>query len=293
MTEKAWAGATYGSSRMHRWLIAALKWMDIRLLYFASSAFVVPVCLVLNASRGIAYRYFRQRHGYGRLKSAWKTYVNHCLFGQVVIDRFAMYAGKRFQVDLEGYEHFQRLAARDEGFVQLSSHVGNYELAGYTLVSDRKPFNALVFFGEKASVMDNRNKMFDRTHINMIPVGNDMSHLFEMNRVLSDGEILSMPADRFVGSQKAVVLPFLGQDARFPSGPFVAATTRGTDVIAVNVMKTALRRYKIYVTPLSYDENASRDDRVRQLAVCYVAELERIVRLYPTQWYNYYEFWQS
>ena len=278
---------------MHNMLIGSLRWIDVRLLYAFASVFVVPVCLILNASRGIAYRYFRQRHGYGPLKAAWKTYVNHCLFGQVVIDRFAMYAGKKFQVDIEGYEHFQRLSQSPQAFVQLSSHVGNYELAGYSLVSENKPFNALVYFGEKSTIMENRDKMFAGNHIHMIPVHDDMSHLYEMNRVLHDGEILSMPADRFVGSSKGITLPLLGAEARFPLGPFSVATACGVEVIAVHVVKVKARGYKIYVTPLPYDTQAPRKEQQQQLAVRYVAELERILKLYPTQWYNYYEFWQS
>lgn len=293
MTEKAWAGTTYGTGWMHQWLIAVLKWMDVRLLYIFSSIFVVPVCLVLNASCGIAYRYFRHRHGFGRLKSAWKTYTNHCLFGQVVIDRFAMYAGKKFNVIIEGYEYFQHLSHSTEAFVQLSSHVGNYELAGYSLYSEDKRFNALVYFGEKSTVMENRNKMFAYNHIHMIPVKKDMSHLFEINRVLQDGEILSMPADRFVESTKSITLPFLGGDAKFPLGPFSVATSRGVDVITVHVMKISLKRYKIHVTSLPYDKSASRKVQEEQLARGYVAELERILKIYPTQWYNYFEFWQS
>ena len=96
MAEQEWAGTTYGNAWMHKWLIRMLRHIDVRILYLFVAIFVIPVCLVLNPSRGIAYRYFRRRIGYGRLKSAWKTYVNHCLFGQVVVDKFAMYAGKKF-----------------------------------------------------------------------------------------------------------------------------------------------------------------------------------------------------
>ena len=95
MAEQEWAGTTYGNEWMHKWLIRMLRYIDVRILYLFVALFIIPVCLVLNSSRGIAYRYFRQRIGYGRMKSAWKTYVNHCLFGQVVIDRFAMYAGRQ------------------------------------------------------------------------------------------------------------------------------------------------------------------------------------------------------
>ena len=201
-TEKAWAGTTYGNGWMHKWLIRMLRWMDIRLLYAFSAIFIVPVCLILNESRGIIYRYFRERLGYAPMKAAWKTYVNHCQFSQVVIDKFAMYAGKKFDVEVEGYEHFLHLAKQKDGFIQLSSHIGNYEIAGYTLVAEDKPFNALVFFGEKQSVMQNRRQMFADTNIRMIPVSSDMSHLFEIDHALQNGETVSMPADRIFGSPR-------------------------------------------------------------------------------------------
>ena len=291
--KEQWAGTTYGNAWMHKWLIRLLRYIDVRVLYGFVAVFVIPVCLVLNPSRGIAYRYFRRRIGYGRLKSAWKTYVNHCLFGQVVIDKFAMYAGKKFNIEIEGGDHFLDLATQQEGFVQLSAHIGNYEIAGYTLVSKSKRFNALVFAGEKASVMENRDKMFADTNIRMIAISPDMSHLFEIDKALEDGEIVSMPADRILGSQKDTEHEFLGAKARFPLGPFSVATMRGLNVLAVNVMKTSLRGYKIFVAPLQYDKAAARQEQIRQLSQAYVSELERRVRQYPTQWYNYFEYWEN
>ena len=294
MAEQEWAGTTYGNAWMHKWLIRMLRHIDVRILYLFVAIFVIPVCLVLNPSRGIAYRYFRRRIGYGRLKSAWKTYVNHCLFGQVVVDKFAMYAGKQFDVEIENYNEFTTRASRkEEGFVQLSAHIGSYEIAGYTLAVEGKSFNALVFAGEKASVMQNRDKMFAGTNIKMIAIQQDMSHLFEIDKALTDGGIVSMPADRINGSQKCIEHVFLGAKAKFPLGPFSVATMRGLDVLAVNVMKDSLTSYKIYVTPLAYDKEASRQEQIRQLSSAYVAELEKRVRQYPTQWYNYFEFWQE
>ena len=294
MAEQEWAGTTYGNAWMHKWLIRMLRHIDVRILYLFVALFIIPVCLVLNPSRGIAYRYFRQRIGYGRMKSAWKTYVNHCLFGQVVVDKFAMYAGKQFDVEIENYNEFTTRASRkEEGFVQLSAHIGSYEIAGYTLAVEGKSFNALVFAGEKASVMQNRDKMFAGTNIKMIAIQQDMSHLFEIDKALTDGGIVSMPADRINGSQKCIEHVFLGAKAKFPLGPFSVATMRGLDVLAVNVMKDSLLGYKIYVTPLAYDKEASRQEQIRQLSSAYVAELEKRVRQYPTQWYNYFEFWQE
>lgn len=291
--EKKWAGTTYGNEWMHKWLIRLLRYIDNRILYAFVAIFVIPVCLLINPSRKITYRYFRKRHGYNKLKAAWKTYVNHFLFGQVVIDKFAMYAGKNFETEIEGYEHFLKLASKDEGFIQLSSHVGNYEIAGYTLKADKKKFNALVFFGEKASVMQNRMKLFADTNIKMIAIRPDMGHLFEIDEALTNGETVSMPADRIFGSQKKLTINFLGALADFPYGPFSVATMRGLDVVTVHVIKLSWNKYKIIVKPLIYNKTASRKDQIKELNLAYVNELERIVSQYPTQWYNYFDFWTS
>lgn len=279
--EKNWAGTTYGNTWMHKWLIRLLRIIPIWVLYAFVFLFVVPVCLVVNPASHVIYRYFRHRCGYGALTSALMTYRNFYLFGQVVVDRFAMYAGKTFKVEVEGGEYFDALVRRPEGFMILSAHVGNYEIAGYTLKNEHKRLNALVFAGEKATVMQNRNKMFAETNIRMIPIRTDMSHIFEINNALADGEIVSMPADRMLGSAKSFTLPFMGGRAQFPQGPFKIAAARGVSVLAINVMKTSYMRYKLYVTPLT-----------EPLQQSYVSELERVVTMYPEQWYNYFEFWK-
>ena len=292
MEQKQWAGSTYGSGWMHRCLIRSLRFIDVRFLYLFSAIFVIPVCLVLNESRKTAYHYFRRILGYGRYKAAWSVYVNHCLFGQVVIDKFAMYAGKRFDVEVDGMQYFNELASRDEGFLHLSSHIGNYEIAGYTLVSERKTINAVVYAHEKATVMENRNNMFVKTNIKMITLKEDMSHLFEIDEAVCGGDIVSFPTDRFMGQAKCVECDFLGRPAKFPQGPFSVAAMRGLDVLAVNVMKTGAKKYHIYVTPLHYDKQQPRKEQIRQLSQAYVAELEKRVLQYPTQWYNFFDFWK-
>ena len=292
MADKKWEGTTYGNSLMHKWLIKLLQVIDIRMVYIFTYVFVIPPCLFRPGFKHI-YHYFRQRWGYGPIRSFLKTYQNHCMFSQVVIDRFAKYAGKRFEVRIEGYEHFQHLSNQKEAFIQLSSHIGNYEMAGYTLVSTRKPINALVYGGEKQTVMENRAHMFAEKNVRMIPVKADMSHLFLIDQALQQGEIVSIPADRLFGSPKSVSVPLLGAPVSLPIGPFSVAVMRGLPVLAVNVMKQSSTRYVIYVKPLHYDKQAPRKTQIEQLARGYTTELERMLHMYPTQWYNYFDYWKS
>lgn len=289
--DRKWAGTTYGNRWMLEHLIHSLRYIDVRFLYVIAYIFVVPICLVLNESRHWSYRFYRNRMEFSRLRSAWYTYVNHCRFAEVVIDKFAMYAGRSFNVSVEGMDIFNAHAAKDEGFLHLSSHIGNYEIAGYSLVSERKSINAVVFEHEKRIVMENRGNMFSRTNVNMIALKEDMSHLFEIDSTLTAGDIVSFPTDRFMGGAKCIEREFLGAMAKFPMGPFSVATMRSLDVLGVNVMKEGWIRYRIYVTPLEYDKTASRKEQIRQLSQAYVNELEKRVKQYPSQWYNFYDFW--
>lgn len=291
MDHRQWAGTTYGNARMHTMLIGVLRHMDVRFLYVFTAALIVPVCLIRNSSRGIIYRYLRQRHAMPPLKAAWMTYINHWIFSQAVIDKFAMYAGRRFKTTVVGGKNYRELEIQEPGFIQFSSHVGNYEIAGYSLVAKDKPFNALVYGGEKATVMTERVKILGRDNIKLIPLMPDMSHVFAINEALAKNEVVSMPGDRTAGSTRAVEVTLLGAKARLPLGPFQMTASRQLDALAVNVVKTSAMGYTVYATHLHYDKLAPRKERTEQLAQAYASELERIVKLYPAQWYNFYEFW--
>lgn len=287
-----WVGTTYGNGWMHRWLIRMLKVIDVRILYAFTFVFVVPPTMLINGkARKTIYCFYRRHMDCGPLKSAWMAYKNHCAFSQVVIDRFAMYAGKKFNITIEGYDEFRHLSQSDKGFVQLSSHIGNYEIAGYSLVAEKKRFNALVFGGEKESVMANRSRLFDSNNIRMIPMMPDMSHLFVINQAITDGEIISMPADRVFGSQKTFEIEFLNQKARFPQGPFTLAAMRDVPMLFVSVMKQNAKTYHITVSRIDCDTEGTTKERAARLAGQYVEMLENTVKTHPAQWYNYYDFW--
>ena len=291
MAGRQWIGTTFGNGWMHRTLIHLLGFVDVRILYPVADIFIVPFCVLFNRSGRIAFSFYHKHLNNNVLKSCWLTYRNHCLFSRVILDRFAMYAGRKFDVTIDGTDHFKRLESQDEGFIQLSSHIGNYEIAGYSLVSDRKGIHAIVYSFEKESVMNNRNSMFTRTNVSMIALREDMGHLFEIDEALCRGDIISFPSDRHMEGSRCITSNFLGKEAKFPQGPFSVATMRGVEVLAVNVMKEGGKKYRIFLTPLPYDREAPRKVQIQQLCDAYVAELERMVRRYPTQWFNFFDFW--
>ena len=288
-----WSGKTDGQPWMQRSLIAMFRVLPLGLLY-GLMAFVVLFYMIFNRKGYRAmFRFFRDRMGYGRLKSFWSVYVNHFRFGQVILDRFGVYAGKKYQFISEGQELMDESETHPEGFILLSSHVGNYEIAGYSLKPKKKRFNALVYAGETATVMENRQRLLSQNNMSMIPVKEDMSHLFTLNAALDNGEIVSMPADRIFGSQKSTECRFFGATTHFPLGAFAMAVQKNVPVLAVFVMKEGFKRYHAYVQDIDYDRQAGKREQMAQMAQSFANRLEDIVRRYPTQWFNYYDFWEQ
>lgn len=291
-TERAWQGGTDGTSWMHRSLVHIVRHVPLRLIYGFVAVFVVPFYFVFSKGYKPMYHYFSRRLGYRPMKAFFGVYRNFCRFSQVILDRFYMFSGGKFDVEVENYHLYQELAEEDPGFMILSAHVGCYELAGYTLVATKKRFNALAFGEEAEAIVENRERLFKDTNIRIIPVKDDLSHLFALNDALDNGESVSFPSDRLVGKQRTVTCEFLGAPARFPMGPFALAVQRDLPVLTVNVMKASTKRYKVYVNRLQ-KEGATRDERINAYARQYVGHLEEILHLYPEQWFNYYEFWNE
>lgn len=294
-----WKGTTGGMPWMQRSLVWILGAVDQRIVY-AIVALVVPFYMLFSHKGYLAqYHYFRQQWNESPLKAFGHVYLNNFHFGQIIVDRFAVYGGRRFKLQMEGYDEiWKRVEADGGGFMQVSAHVGNYELAGYSLKSETKKFHALVFLGETETVMKNRNKVFTPNNIVMVPVMPDMSHIFTLNNALADGHIVSMPGDRIFGSQKSLTCQLLGHEAKLPMGPFSLAVARDCPVLSVMVTKRDWQTYHIRIHDLrdgyrGIDAEQLKKKSVRQQALAdeYARRLEETLRQYPTQWFNYYEFW--
>ena len=279
---------------MQRTLLRIFRFVPLWLVY-GVTALVIPFYMVFDR-RGYraSYGFYRRRLGRGPLRSFLDVYANELAMGKVVMDRFALYAGQQFDMQVDGKPVFERLSAAEAGFVQVSSHVGNYEMAGYMLRSGRKRLFALVFAGETETVMTQRSARFSGSNIEMVPVADDMSHLFTLNSALLDGSIVSMPGDRIFGSQKSISCDFFGLPARFPAGPFLLAAQREVAMLSVFVMKEGLRRYRAFIRPLGegLDAGLPARSRAEALAAEFARKLETMVRRYPHQWFNFYDFWK-
>ena len=283
---------TFGNAWMHRTLIKLLRKVDIRYVYRFMAVCVIPMAMVFSPGSRIAYQYFRKRRGQGRWQALLSTYRNHCLFGQTVIDKFAMYAGRHFEVHSIGHEYFYAHVREDQPVILLNAHIGCSEMVGYNL-SQKKPCSVLVYGGEKKELMDYRRKQFADMGIKMIPVGVDGVDIMEIVDCLDRGEALSVFADRFMNPKKVVHSTIHGFKVKLSKAPFSLAVNRGIDVYLLSAMKQSDGSYVGRVTYLDYDKTLPHREQRQQLADLYTAEIEKVLKDYPLQWFNYFDIWED
>jgi predicted LPLAT superfamily acyltransferase len=121
-----------------------------------------------------------------------------------------------------------------------------------------------------------------------------MSHLVALNNALADGEIVNIHGDRVFGSSKVVKVRILGAGADLPLGPFMLASMRNVPAIAVFVMRNGYHKYKALLYRLDEGlEGLDRNARAEKMAQEYASRVDSVIRMYPDQWFNFYEYWDE
>jgi len=291
-----WRGSTGGGKFGQKSLFFALRKIPVFVLYPILYV-VVPFYMLFSRNRYKSImRYYRQCFHLSAGKAFWQTYCNHLVFGQIVLDKFAVLAGniKQFSIETSGKSYFDDLAAKDSGFIIASSHIGNFEFAGFFFHQNQKPLHALIYDGEAPQLRKIRTQAMQDANIHPISVKNDMSHLFTLKQALESGEIITIACDRIFGSTKTVKCDFLENEACFPLAPFRLAVQMDVPVVSLFVMKSSYKKYHAYIFPVEVSSSELHPARkAEQLALQFVQNCENIVRKYPLQWFNYYDFWDT
>ena len=222
-------------------------------------------------------------------------YLNYFRFGQTLIDKVAVMAGipTNFTFDFDGENYLRDMVAQNKGGLLLSAHVGNWEAAGHLLKRMNTRINIVMYDGEDAQIKKYMSSVTGEKTFNIIFIKqNDISHIFKINEALSKGELVCMHADRFVHDNKTLSSNFLGEKANFPEGPYLLALKLKVPVAFVYAFKETSTHYRLFSTDLKYFSTANGDTSTSILNQ-YTASLEQMIKRYPEQWFNYYDFWKQ
>ena len=95
--------------------------------------------------------------------------------------------------------------------------------------------------------------------------------------------------------ERSVYVPFLGRNAPFPEGPFVLASLLACPVYLVFCTKVG-RKYRLYIEP--FEERlvlprGRRREALEEVIARYARALESHCLRAPTQWFNFFDFWEQ
>lgn len=289
---QAWRGQTGGTHWMQRALVWMFRHMPIRMVYSIMHFWLIWYVIVRSTERHGAY-IFHRRRGRNRWQASFDVYRSFYHFGKVILDRFAVYSGHRFDITVENKELYYDKVKGKEGFVMLFSHLGNSEMAAYTMNTPDKKMNILAFGGESPVVMANRAKVLSENNIGMIIMNSgEMGHIFAIHDAISRGEVLTVAGDRNMG-EKAIDCDFMGGKAPFPAGVFQLCAAIKCPILLTFVIKEQGNNYRIYTEELEVNHALSRAEKAKNLAQQFAARLEQMAYKYPYEWFNFYKFWNE
>ena len=290
----AWQGKSKGTTLGYRIFVSVLKTAGVRPAYFMLRFVALYYFLFSWQTSKGTYYYFHKRLGFGKVKSLFKLYHNYYLFGQSIIDKVVIMSGipNQFTFNFDGRENLKAIAAMNRGGLLLSAHIGSWEIAGEILDHIKTRINIVMFDGEDKQIKQYMDSVTGERKINIIVIKNDLSHIFQINAAFQNNELVCMHADRYVEGNKTITKEFLGQDAKFPAGPFVMAEKFKVPVTFVYALKESALHYHFFSSPVKDYSYLPRGKAMEQLANDFITSFENKVKTYPEQWYNYYNFWQ-
>ncbi len=295
---KRWTGRSRGGVLGYWFFFQLTRWFGIRaayaVIYPVSFYFLLTAGAARNASRQFLDRALGPTHALGRLSRSYYHFVS---FAQTLVDRalFATRGMSVFRCEKIGLDKMQASAAEGRGAILLTAHLGNWDLAAGLLEGDLAARVAIVAFrGERerlARFLEKNQRRIPR----VIEVGSDALASLEMVRALREGGVLAVQGDRPM-DKHVVNISFLGRDAPFPVGPFMLAAITGAPLVATFSIQVAPAAYRLVAQPpvrLAFTSGQDRETQLRGWVESYVRQLESLVREYPYQWFNFYDFWDA
>ena len=186
----------------------------------------------------------------------------------------------------EGEEHVRAVLAGGKSFIVLTAHVGNWELAGRTLVERAGGRPVHIVMGPEADPRVEPLLRASGPLVRFVTLRGPADAV-PLVAALRRGEIVGMQGDRALGHRGDVSVEFFGAPAPFPLGPFILARAAGVPVLPAFCVLGRDRRYAVHVqAPLSVARGEEEAGLRR-----WVEGLSSVIARYPTQWFNFFDPW--
>ena len=290
-----WQGKSKGTPFGYRIFVWVLKSFGVLPAYFLLRFVVLYYFFFSFSSSRQIYSLYHRRLGYSSFSSVIKLYKNYYLLGQCIIDNVAVMSGikNKFSFEFDGEENLRKIATLKKGGILLSAHIGNWDVAGHFFKHLETPVNIVLYDGEHEQIKKYLEGVTGKRSVNIIVIKNDLSHIYAISEAFARNELLCMHADRFMEGNKTLTADFLGDKARFPMGPFLLAFKFKVPVSFVFALKESKLHYHFFASEIKDYTNSAKDAVMQEMLNDFSKELEKKLKHYPEQWFNYYNFWQK
>ena len=292
-TTTKWQGKSKGTVLGYRIFVFLMRHLGIYAAYSLLIFVAFYYFLTEWQSNRFMFYYFRHRLGYSLAKTIGSLYLSYFTFGQIIIDKIAILAGleHKFTFDFDGQELLFKLLEEQQGGVLISAHIGNFEIAEpfFRKIDLKLQISTITTDMERSVIKEYLEGITECKSLNQyIYVKPDMSHIFEINDVIAHKNIVCFTGDRYFEGGRSLKGRLLGAEATFPAGPFVIASRLKVPVVFVYVMKEKGLHYHLYAR-IAEVKKADAES----LLGAYTDSMEQMLRKYPLQWFNYFNFWEQ
>lgn len=206
-------------------------------------------------------------------------------------DRFAL-----FDIRMQGEEVIREALASGQGVFLMGAHLGSFEAIRALGRIHGTPPMAMVMYEDNARKI---NRIL--TAINpaatsdLVPLGRVDSMLQVRDR-LARGHLVGVLGDRTLGDEPGLSVPFLGEPASFPTGPFRLAALMRRPLIFMTGLYLGGNRYEVHFSRLADFSRAHAEDpqaAVEEALRRYVALIAELCSSAPYNWFNFFDFWRQ
>jgi KDO2-lipid IV(A) lauroyltransferase len=191
--------------------------------------------------------------------------------------------------EIRGLEHVNEARARGKGIVVATAHLGPYELAAACLAAQGYEVHGMVE-NLDPDVLDALAAYRSATGMRTVNMKDGLRAAY---RILGQGHILALVADRAIGDARgAIEVPFAGGVRLVPVGPAVFAQTTGAAIITAFASRNPGPgpRYVMEFDPPLYPEGRDEAERLRLMTTVVQRTVSAIQR-HPDQWFVFQPNW--
>lgn len=234
---------------------------------------------------------------HGKPPRAAQVYRHLRTFAQVTLDRVFLISkcDRGIQFTRNGDEHLHAQISSGRGAVLLGAHLGSFEAMRAGGKQDDVPIHIVGHFANARRINALLTQLDPTQAAQVIHIGDDPVGVMTRVRArIEEGHLVALLGDRVGLNDRVVRVPFLGEEAAFPAGPFLVAHVLRCPVYLVFGLYSDPGRYDLFCEPFAERVDlprAGREEALREVVKRYAARVEHHARRAPYNWFNFFDFW--